>query len=154
MSLTHCGRVTQYGDCSMLCKNPIFFTMKEFPQIQDSVIFESRHLHLLESFAKISHFYILTIPGGGSLWRKLKKKSLFQRLWEENGQNSIDNRRVAPWNYFHSMENKILVKSSQNATLGCKKNRAELEGFCNRGKKNPPFFLFLHKRFKFITFNI
>ena len=31
--LTHCGRVLQYGDGSMLCKNPIFFTMKEFPQI-------------------------------------------------------------------------------------------------------------------------
>ena len=25
---THCGRVTQYGNGSMLCKNPIFFTMK------------------------------------------------------------------------------------------------------------------------------
>ena len=31
--LTHCGRVTHYGDGSMLCKNPIFFIMKEFPQI-------------------------------------------------------------------------------------------------------------------------
>ena len=31
--LTHCGRVTQYGDGSMLCKSPILFTMKEFPQI-------------------------------------------------------------------------------------------------------------------------
>ena len=31
--LTHCGRVTPYGDGSMLCKNPIFFTTKEFPQI-------------------------------------------------------------------------------------------------------------------------
>ena len=31
--LTHCGRVTQYGDGSMLCENPIFFIMKEFPQI-------------------------------------------------------------------------------------------------------------------------
>ena len=33
LSLTHCGRVMQYGDGSMLCKNPIFFTVKEFPQI-------------------------------------------------------------------------------------------------------------------------
>ena len=32
-------RATQYGDGSMLCKNPIFFTMKEFPQISDDVIF-------------------------------------------------------------------------------------------------------------------
>ena len=33
VQLTHCGRVTHYGDGSMLCKNPIFFIMKEFPQI-------------------------------------------------------------------------------------------------------------------------
>ena len=26
--LTHCGRVTHYGDGSMLCKSPIFFIMK------------------------------------------------------------------------------------------------------------------------------
>ena len=32
-TLTHCGRVTHYGDGSMLCKNPMFFIMKEFPQI-------------------------------------------------------------------------------------------------------------------------
>ena len=29
--LTHWGRVTHYGDGSMMCKNPIFSTMKEFP---------------------------------------------------------------------------------------------------------------------------
>ena len=33
LSLTHWGRVTYYGGGSMLCKNPIFFIMKEFPQI-------------------------------------------------------------------------------------------------------------------------
>ena len=27
-NLTHCGRVTHYGDGCMLCKSPIFFTMK------------------------------------------------------------------------------------------------------------------------------
>ena len=31
--LTHWGRVTHYGDGTMLCKTPKFFTMKEFPQI-------------------------------------------------------------------------------------------------------------------------
>ena len=31
--LTHRGPVTQYCDGSILCKNPIFFTIKEFPQI-------------------------------------------------------------------------------------------------------------------------
>ena len=30
---THCGRVTQNGGGSMLCKNPIFFTLKVIPQI-------------------------------------------------------------------------------------------------------------------------
>ena len=28
--LTHCGRVTQYGDGSMLCKNPIFSLWKNY----------------------------------------------------------------------------------------------------------------------------
>ena len=32
-ALTHHGPVMQYGCSSILCKNPIFFTMKEFPQI-------------------------------------------------------------------------------------------------------------------------
>ena len=34
-------------------------------------------IHLLESNAKIAHFYILTFPGGGVIWRKIQKKSLF-----------------------------------------------------------------------------
>ena len=29
--LTHCGRVTQYDDGSMLCKNPTFFIMTKMP---------------------------------------------------------------------------------------------------------------------------
>ena len=33
IELTHRGPVTQYGGGSILCKTPIFFTMKEFPQI-------------------------------------------------------------------------------------------------------------------------
>ena len=37
--LTHHGPVTQYCGASILCKNPIFFIMKEFPQIFDAVIF-------------------------------------------------------------------------------------------------------------------
>ena len=36
--LTHRGPVTQYCGGSILCKIPIFFTMKEFPQIWDAVI--------------------------------------------------------------------------------------------------------------------
>ena len=32
-NLTHRGPVTQYGGGNILCKNPLFFTMKEFPQI-------------------------------------------------------------------------------------------------------------------------
>ena len=37
--LTHHGPVTQYCGGSILCKIPIFFIMKEFPQIFDAVIF-------------------------------------------------------------------------------------------------------------------
>ena len=33
LSLTHRGPVTQYCGGSMLCKNPIFFIIKELPQI-------------------------------------------------------------------------------------------------------------------------
>ena len=88
LSLTHWGRVTHYGDGSMLCKNPIFFTMKEFHKFKMLWFFESIHHHLLESIAKIAHFYILTLPGGVTLTKK--KKSLFQRLWGENGHNSIN----------------------------------------------------------------
>ena len=43
--------------------------------------FESRHHHLIESIAKIAHFCILTVPGGGgSLWRKNKKKITFLKV--------------------------------------------------------------------------
>ena len=63
--------------------------------------FESRHHHLLESIAKIAHFYILTLPGGGGgggggiLTKKIPQKSLFPRLWGENGHNSINDRASA-----------------------------------------------------------
>ena len=36
--LTHRDPVTQYCAGSILCKKPIFFIMKEFPQISDAVI--------------------------------------------------------------------------------------------------------------------
>ena len=46
MLLTHCGPVMQYCGGSILCKNPIFFTMKEF--LIDIIIFENplQKLHI------------------------------------------------------------------------------------------------------------
>ena len=38
IEFNHRGPVTQYSGGSILCKNLIFFTMKEFPQIQNAVI--------------------------------------------------------------------------------------------------------------------
>ena len=46
------------------------------------------------------------------------------------------------------------LKSSYNATLGCKKNRAELEFSCNLGKNPRLFSIFRLKMVKFLTFNI
>ena len=63
--------------------------------------------------------------------KKSKKKSLFQRLWGENGHNSIDIRACA------------------------QKNRAELDFFCNIGQNSRLFFQFFGlKRVKCLTFNI
>ena len=110
MSLTHCGRVTQYGDGSMLCKNLIIFTMKNSLKFKMLWFFESRYYyHLLESIAKIAHF----IPGGGvggcGGWgagghfdKKYFKKSLFQRLWGEYGHNSFNiwaSMTAKTWHY-------------------------------------------------------
>ena len=57
--------------------------------------YESRYHHLIESIAKIAHFYILTLPGGGHFDEKIPKKSLIPTLWGENGHNSINNRASA-----------------------------------------------------------
>ena len=49
---------------------------------------ERRHHCILESIAKIAHFYILTLPWvggwGGHFVNKIQKHHIFQRLWGEN----------------------------------------------------------------------
>ena len=51
--------------------------------------------------------------------------------------------KLAPWNYVHSIENKILVKmKAKRDTRLQKKNRAELDFSCNRGQ-NSRLFSFL-----------
>ena len=82
LSLTHWGRVTHYGDGSMLCKTQNFSLWKNSLKFKMLWFFESIHHHILESIAKIAHFYILTLPGGGGgggchFDEKFQKKSHF-----------------------------------------------------------------------------
>ena len=63
-------------------------------------VFKRRHNYRLESIAKIAHFHILTLPGGGGGGgggggHFDEKKITFQRLWGENGHNSINIRASA-----------------------------------------------------------
>ena len=57
---------------------------------------------------------------------------------------------------YHSIENKILVKikPKRDSRLQ-KKNRAELDFFCNRGQNSRLFFVFFGlKSLNFLTFDI
>ena len=153
MLLTHCGRVTQYGDGSMLCKNPIFFTMKNSIKFKILLSFESRHHHLSESIAKIVHFYILTLPGGGGgghFDEKIPKNQIFKGCGEKMAITRLI-IELAPWNYFHS---KFWLKSSQNATLVANKIEQSSIFFATVVKIPPIFLFFLLKRIKFFTFNV
>ena len=86
-ALTHWGRVTHYGDGSMLCKKPIFF---HYERIRSNLRCCDFRIHCKN--CAFLHFDS-SWGGGGSLWRK--KKSLLQRLWGENGYNSINIRASA-----------------------------------------------------------
>ena len=62
--------------------------------------------------------------------------------------------KLTPYNYFHSIENKILVKiEPKRDTRLQKKNRAQLDFFATV-VKIPAFFHFLLKWVKFLTLNI
>ena len=51
--------------------------------------------------------------------------------------------KLEPWNYVHSIENKILVKIKPERDTRLQKNRAELDFSCNRGQNSRLFsFLF------------
>ena len=74
-----CGRVTQYGDGSMLWKTLYFSLWNNSFKFKMLWFFESRHHYLLESIAKIAHFYILTFPGG-HFDEKIKKTITFSKV--------------------------------------------------------------------------
>ena len=98
----------------------------------------SKYHHLLESIAKIAHFYILTLPGGGggSLWRK---KIHFSKGCGEKMAITQLIIGLAPWNYFHSIENKIFVKIKPKRDTSLQKKSCF---FLAPWSKFPPFFFF------------
>ena len=63
--------------------------------------------------------------------------------------------KLAPWNYVHSIENKMLVKIKPKRDTRLQKSRAELDFSCNRDQNSRLFSIFfLLKWVKFLTFNI
>ena len=132
-------RITATAAC---CVKALYFSLwNNSLKFEILWFFESRHHHLIESIAKIAHFCILTVPGGVTFTKKSKKIHFFKG----SGEKMTITRliiKLAHWNYVHSIENKILVKSSQNSTLGCKKIRAELDFSCNRGQNSRLFSIF------------
>ena len=68
------------------------------------LLFESRHHHLSESIAKIAHFNILSPPGGVTLTKNSKKIHFFKGCGDKMAITRLI-IKLAPWNYFHSMEN-------------------------------------------------
>ena len=121
-TLTHCGRVMQYGDGSMLCKNPIFSLWKNSLKFKMLWFFEScTFLHFDSSWGGGGG-----VVGGVTLTKKVEKNPLFQRLWGENGRNHV-----------HSIENKIWVKIKLKRDTGLhKKNWVELDLSCNLGQNS------------------
>ena len=102
--------------------------------------FESKHHHLVESIAKIAHFCILTLPGGGvTLTKKSKKNHFFKGC----GKKMTITRliiKLAPWNYIHSIENKILVKIKPKRDTRLQKKSSRARFFLQPWSKFPPFF--------------
>ena len=145
-------RITATAAC---CVKALYFSLwNNSLKFEILWFFENRHHHLVESVAKIAHFYILTLPGGGHFDEKIQKNSLFQRLWGENDHNSIT-IKLAPWNYVHSIENKILVKIKPKSDTRLQKKSSRARFFLQPWSKFPPFFnFFLLKWVKFLTFNI
>ena len=123
-----------------LWKNSLKFKMLWF--------FESRHYHLLESIAKIAHFYILTLPGGGggggggvTLAKKIPQKSLFQKLWGENGHDAIDIGASDQNLLAFNREKKFKIKQKCGTRLQKISSRARF--FLQLWSKFPLFFIFL-----------
>ena len=148
--LTHCGRVTPYGDGNALYfslrKNSLKFKMLWF--------FESGYHHLLESIVKVAHFYILTLPegegGGGVTLTKKSKKIHFLKVGGENGHNSINIRASALKSLAFDTK-QILVKIKLKSDTRLHKKSIF---FGNLDKNSCLFSIFWLKKVKYLTFNI
>ena len=145
-------RITATAAC---CVKTLYFSLwKNSLKFKIFWFFESRHHHLSESIAKIAHFNILS-PPGGSLWRKNPNKIHFFKGCGEKMAITRLIIKLAPWNYFHSIENKILVKIKPKRDTWLQKKSSRARFFLQPWSKFPPFFQFFWLiRVKFLTFNI
>ena len=133
-------RITATAAC---CVKALYFSLwTNSLKFEILWFFESRHHHLIESIAKIAHFCILTVPGGVTLTKKSKKNHFFKGCGEKMTITPLI-IKLAPWNYVHSIENKILVKIKPKRDTRLQKNRAELDFSCNRGQNSRLFSIFL-----------
>ena len=145
-------RITATAAC---CVKALYFSLwNNSLKFEILWFFESRHHHLIESIAKIAHFCIFDSSWGGHFDEKIQKNSLFQRLWEKTTITRLI-IKLAPWNYVHSIENKILVKIKPKRDTRLQKKSSRARFFLQSWSKFPPFFnFFLLKWVKFLTFNI
>ena len=132
-------RITATAAC---CVKALYFSLwNNSLKFEILWFFENRLHRLIESIAKIAHFYILTLPGGVTLTKKSKKNHFFKGCGEKMTITPLI-IKLAPWNYVHSIENKILVKIRPKRDTRLQKNRAELDFSCNRGQNSRLFFIF------------
>ena len=145
-------RITATAAC---CVKALYFSLwNNSLKFEILWFFESRHHQLIESIAKIAHFCILTVPGGVTLTKKSKKIHFFKGCGEKMTITRLI-IKLAPWNYVHSIENKILIKikPKRDTRLQNKSSRARF--FLQPWSKFPPFFNFFGVKWvKFLTFNI
>ena len=145
-------RITATAAC---CVKALYFHYELIPSnLRFCDFFESRHHHLIESIAKIAHFCILTVPGGVTLTKKSKKNHFFKGCGEKMTITPLI-IKLAPWNYVHSIENKILVKIKPKRDTRLQKKSSRARFFLQPWSKFPPFFNFFEVKWvKFLTFNI
>ena len=145
-------RITATAAC---CVKALYFSLwNNSLKFEILWFFESRHHRLIESIAKIAHFYILTLPGGVTLTKKSKKNHFFKGCGEKMTITPLI-MKLAPWNYVHSIENKILLKIRPKRDTRLQKKSSRARFFLQPWSKFPPFFQFFWLKWvKSLTFNI
>ena len=105
--------------------------------------FEIRHHDLLESIAKIAHFYILILPGGGGgghFEEKIQKNHFFKGCGEKTAIINIKASALKLLaNFGLILDDNIKLKRDTSL----QENQAELNFSCNLGKNSRLFFNFL-----------